>query len=599
MLNVRRFLVFSGLIGLVLLFQNCMDFVPMRDFSSPAEELFESSATRAVTTQALNNACKIEMDTVAPQAIRPLSNLEYENSLHDLLDWVPYNLYYNVFHPQADPNFILLPDESVTDGISIYLRYSNTSTTMSVDRLNVYHLIATQISQQMIATDPGYVRPILDMCWNGDSTTDACLTTIATNFGARAFRHPLSADQLADAQSAMTGSSPTAKLSNLVYYFLMSPDFLYHMEADGQLNGDVLTLDQYAVASRISYLLVATMPDATLMAKAAAGQLGDRAGVEAAIDYLRATYPQKVKDRFWQFVTEWLRPPSVGFSVTAPLIAEAAPTFDAYNNSNQVRAAMQTDIRNMFEYYVFTSNGSYNDLFTNQKSFTTDATVAALYGTTAWDGTSAPPDMPANERAGFMTTADMLTIGGSLTNPFRTGGTFHKHVICRQFGNTPDPNMLPAPSEVDGQLTSTRELFEQLVPRNSGCMACHAGVEAVGMPFQDYDALGRHRHGTETVYKSDGTVEGTVPVNANATPFINNQTANVPGAVQMIHQFALSTEPEACFARQYFRFANARMENAQDTCVLSRFSQKLTTGSVWDSIKEMVGDQWFLKRKLD
>ena len=77
----------------------------------------------------------------------------------------------------------------------------------------------------------------------------------------------------------------------------------------------------------------------------------------------------------------------------------------------KLRQAMIDDVVGMLGYYTWTAPSAIASLFTSDLSFARDARLAKLYGVPAWDGTGAPPAMPAGQRPGLLTRALFLSTG--------------------------------------------------------------------------------------------------------------------------------------------------------------------------------------------
>jgi len=140
------------------------------------------------------------------------------------------------------------------------------------------------------------------------SQTDAaCMTEVITTVGARAFRRPLAQTDI-DRYAALAATEATfeAGARLVVTAMLQSPHFVYRRElgAADPSDGSRYVLDDYEVASELSYLLWQTMPDDTLRAAADAGELHTQEQIEAAA--LRMLADDKARPVVRAFVLEWL-----------------------------------------------------------------------------------------------------------------------------------------------------------------------------------------------------------------------------------------------------------------------------------------------------
>jgi hypothetical protein len=161
----------------------------------------------------------------------------------------------------------------------------------------------------------------------------------------------------------------------------------------------------------------------------------------------------------------------------------------------------------------------------------------------------------------------LLTLGGfaagsstsNLTNPVLRGVFVLKKLMCFNIelptGFTPMP-----PDPYSGK--TARERFT-LHSSNTVCAACHKTIDPIGLPFENYDAVGLYRTSerwtdpmTNMTYNTPIDASGSVP--------------NVPGtatnAVELVQLLATSTDVENCFASHWMRFAYGRSLQSADAC---------------------------------
>src|SRR5204863_8205203 len=135
----------------------------------------------------------------------------------------------------------------------------------------------------------------------------SCLDAFLASFGKRAYRRPLSTDEIAEMKDVAMGTSPapanaTEAIRNVVVMLLMSPRFANHLELGGTPiagRADYLALDPYEIASRLSYTFWQTLPDDALLTAAADGSLATDTGFNSQPD--RAFADARTRDPIWQF----------------------------------------------------------------------------------------------------------------------------------------------------------------------------------------------------------------------------------------------------------------------------------------------------------
>ncbi|MES1206308.1 MAG: DUF1595 domain-containing protein [Pseudomonadota bacterium] len=207
--------------------------------------------------------------TLAGTAVlRHLSQVEYLNTVRDLLNDTSL----------AEAN---VPAEEPISAFDTYPFL--TPDAVGSTEANAYSTLAATLATN-VAAKINTVLTCTPTAGNAASAS-ACLTTFLNTFGLKAYRRPLTAAEISGFQGLyQTGITTLGLTFNqaiqlVVEEMLQSPGFLYHWEegpaktVHDSTNPSVIQLDPYALANRLSYFLTATMPDATLLAAAAAGQL--------------------------------------------------------------------------------------------------------------------------------------------------------------------------------------------------------------------------------------------------------------------------------------------------------------------------------------
>ena len=269
---------------------------------------------------------------------------------------------------------------------------------------------------------------------------------------------------------------------------LCSPRFLYFHEPEEEL-------DDYSIASRLSYFLWSSMPDQTLMNLAAQGKLKDH-------EVIRQQAGRMLNDprayRFIKrFVGQWLEINKIADTTPDPAIY---PKYDKQLEADMVRESelyFQEVLRkNMSIYFLVTSNFS----MLNER-------LAQHYGVQNVKGPSfrRVSFQPGLQRGGVITQASVLTTtaNGTETSPIIRG----KWILDNIMGQPPTP----PPPDVDPIEPDTRgstTIFERLEKHRKveTCRACHAKIDPFGIALENYDAVGAWRpyYGGQEVEVTDG-----------------------------------------------------------------------------------------------
>ncbi|MEO6788414.1 MAG: DUF1592 domain-containing protein [Chthoniobacteraceae bacterium] len=313
----------------------------------------------------------------------------------------------------------------------------------------------------------------------------------------RAFRRPVAAEELnayvgiVKAELAAKEKFPEAVKAGMLA-ILCSKSFVFIAEGDENVNRS--TLNDWEIASRLSYLLWSTMPDEELFALAEKGKLRDR-------EELRRQFARMLADpraaRFCNsFSTQWLRLRKVGMF---PPDKKLYPDYDKH-----LEASMVEESKAFFREVL--KGGLTLREFLNSDWSMMNSRLAQFYGLPE---SAAPHDefqrvsLPADsKRGGLLTQAAIL----SLTSDGTRHRPVHRGVWLSEaiFGKTPPPppaNVEPiATNPVDAPKATLRMKLEAHI-HDPSCAACHAKIDPLGLAFENYDAIGRWR--TEEV--TDGT----------------------------------------------------------------------------------------------
>ncbi|MDP3492369.1 MAG: DUF1592 domain-containing protein [Hyphomonadaceae bacterium] len=319
---------------------------------------------------------------------------------------------------------------------------------------------------------------------------EACARQFVGSYGQQLFRRPLTeAETTARLKPASVGTQQSGDfytgLQLALTSLLMDPDFIFRMEtaeAD-PANPRTYRLDGYSKASRISYLLWDTTPDAELRAAASSGDIHTSAGLRKQLDRLVAS--PRFEDGARAFFTDMLQ--LDGFD---NLIKDPA-TYPKFNQAVADSAKEQT-LKTTIDLLV-AKKRDYRDLFSSNETFI-NRYLASVYkvpysSSNAW----APYTFPeSSERAGILTQVSFLSLfahpAGS--SPTRRGVKVHEIFMCEP---TPEP-----PADVDfskvqdsAKGTVRGRLLDHM--ENTGCTACHRRSDPPGLALEHFDGLGQLR----------------------------------------------------------------------------------------------------------
>ncbi len=502
---------------------------------------------------------KTQSETCSPTAdpIRRLTVDEYRNTVAELLPGVPL------------PAQLPVPDER-TGG------FVGQAAGQSVSALGVqrYEELATTIGESAAAS-MGTWAPCL-----GESVD--CVKQIARELGYRGYRRPLTAEETAALEAFATSVhadfGPDAAVALVVQAILESPSFLYRPEVGLAPADGIAALDDFEMASRLSYFFLDSMPDAQLFAAAEAGLLTTDEGVEA--EARRLLQDPRARPVITGFFAEWLRLYKIE---ELALDAAAFPEYD-----EQLRLDLARSVELYLDKAVW-EDDAWASLMTGSYGYVNDR-LAPLFGVPAPGTTELVyTDLDPAQRKGVLTQPALLaaTSHGIAHSPIYRGVTMLDAILC-DAKPAPPPGILDDLEEVPvapGEVCTIRDGIEKTHTVRAECQGCHQSIDGAGFTFESYDALGRFR--TEEngcAVDSRGNFPGTL--------------GEVSGAIEMAEKLAESDVPMQCVATHLFRYASGRQELTGDGCEIDALTEamKSSSGSLQETIIQMALSPAFRSR---
>jgi hypothetical protein len=257
-----------------------------------------------------------------------------------------------------------------------------------------------------------------------------------------------------------------------------------------------LPINDYALASRLSYFLWSSMPDETLWQEAKRGTL--RKNLEAQVR--RMLKDPKAHALVENFADQWLQIRSLS-QITPD--KTTYPSFD-----EELRAAMQQETELFFE-TIMREDRSVLELLDANYTFMNER-LARHYGVPGVKGEALQRvSLKGSQRGGILTHASVLTI---TSNPTRTSPVKRgKWVLDNILGTPPPPPPPDVPELKEGKVLSgsLRQRMEEH-RANSLCASCHARMDPIGFGLENYDGIGawRDKDGTFAIDPAGQLVTG-------------------------------------------------------------------------------------------
>ncbi|WP_419943417.1 DUF1592 domain-containing protein [Candidatus Palauibacter sp.] len=317
-----------------------------------------------------------------------------------------------------------------------------------------------------------------------------CAEAILSRLGTRAYRRPLTDDNLAAITTLYRAGAETGGFEEGIRLalegVLASPHFVFRFEERPAADADgVYALSDYDLASRLSFFLWATGPDNALLEVAGEGRLSDPGVLEVQVRRMLAD--PRAEALATRFAGQWLRLQDLeGMHPDVRLY----PDFD-----QQLKDAMQRETELLFHTLVQEDRGLF-ELLTADYTFVNER-LARHYGIPGVTGTDfRRVEIPEPERRGVLGHGSVLTLTShaSRTSPVLRG----KWVMEVLLGTPPPPpppdvsDLEATPEAQQGRLLTVRERME-MHRASPACRSCHRVIDPIGLALEHFDGTGARR----------------------------------------------------------------------------------------------------------
>jgi hypothetical protein len=405
----------------------------------------------------------------------------------------------------------------------------------------------------------------------------------------RAFRRKVTDDEIANYaalvdESVQLGDSFEQGMQAAVIGVLVSPHFLFRAELDSRPNksdasgASVRDINDYELASRLSYFLWSSMPDDELFALATQNKLHEPDILDQQIRRMLAD--DKSEALVQNFFTQWLNLRLLDNVTPDP---ERFRKFDA-----DLRAAMRRETE-LFAAAIIKEDRSVLDFLEGRFTFV-NARLARHYGIKdVWGEEFRQVALTGERRTGVLTQASILTL---TSNPGRTSPVKRGKWILDNILGSPPPD--PPPDVPDLEATQRAKpdmpLRKQLEihRENAVCASCHKVMDQLGFGLENFDAIGRWREN-----------DGKFPVDASG---------QLPGGSKFAGPLELAevldgrrSEFVRCLAEKMLTFALGRELQVQDRCAVDTIVEAVEEQDYRFSalVSAIVDSDPFRKRRPD
>ncbi len=315
-----------------------------------------------------------------------------------------------------------------------------------------------------------------------------CAERIATKLASRAFRRPADAGDVERLmpyyENGRAAGSFDTGIEQLVTAVLASPDFLYRAIAPSPDDrGETFALDDFELASRLSFFLWSQGPDEELLKLAAEGRLGDTKVIERQVERMLAD--PRAQSLVTNFALRWLNIDEI----------DAVDPDDRLfpNFTDALRDDFATEIE-QFVASVLLDGRDVRELLTADWTFVNEQ-LARHYGMRGVHGPQFRRVTVDDEtRRGLLGKGAVLlrTSYGDRTSPVLRGAW----VLDKLMGTPPTPPPPGVETNLDtpeGEKPKTVRARLERHRENASCKACHGAIDPYGLALENFSVIGQWR----------------------------------------------------------------------------------------------------------
>lgn len=463
---------------------------------------------------------------IAVSGLRRLTAQEYATTVQDLVGFVPNNVRETL---PIDP---LLPfDNDFT--------YQKASEAL----IQGADLLAGDIATGVLADTA--LRDKLVGCAPSGPMDDGCFRSFLGAFGRRVFRRPLATEEIDKfatflPHAAVSGDFYTA-VDSAIRAFLQHPAFLYRVEIGTPVLGSpgVNKLNDYEVATRLSYFIVGSTPEEWLLDDVGAGKLATPEGLRAAAEKLFAQ--DRAKARMSRFHELWL-----GYSTLSNM---------------GISADMRGETDALISRIIFEEKRPWTDMLTSDETYVTP-NLATHYGLPSPGAGPGWVAYGTSGRKGILSQATFLSAVAKFgdTSPTQRGLLVRTRLFCQVIPKPPPELMVNVDMPPDSGDPNACKSDRYFMAKTNGCKNCHALMDPIGFGLENYDAAGRYRptepNRPDCVIDGQGVFDGV---------------GNFNGPAELADLMLKAGGVDQCVAQQLYRYGVGRTElDFRDQALLDR-----------------------------
>ena len=435
-----------------------------------------SSSTSSSSEPAGPRASELDDYTPGPMAMRRLTADQFVSSIHALFG----------------DDLEVFPPTEVDTRVAGLLSLGATAASITPAGFERYEASARQVATDVFSSE----RRARVLSCGPDSPTsadDACAEELVNSLAPLVLRRALRPGEgsayVALARSTAQELGDFYKgLEAILSSWLLSPDFLFIQERahplDPEASSAGVMLTGETLASRLSYFLWNTGPDAELLDAAWSGELDTDEGYRTQVDRLLAD-SGRLEVGVRALFSDLYDLDALDHAQKDP---ERFPEFTL----DVIADAKEQTLRTIVE-HLLVERADYRDLFTTRKTFMTRS-LGPIYGVAVAEDWEPHQFAAGGPRAGILSHVSFLALQArsSRSSPVLRGKFVLDSLLC-----TPIP---PPPATVNSEAIAPENGLgptarERLAVHRAdpNCAVCHDSIDPIGLPFESFDAIGRFR----------------------------------------------------------------------------------------------------------
>lgn len=460
----------------------------------------------------------------APANLMRLTQAQYSNSVHDILGD-------DIVVPAK-----LEPDIRAGDFIAL----GAGKTTISARGAELYEQAAHDIAEQTLEKHGDTFVTCTPDALSNTTDVEECAGEFVDLLGPKLWRRPLASPErerlIAIARtSATTLGDFDQGLVFALATMLQSPNFLFRAEVGLEESGEQpRALDNWEMASKLSYVLWNTTPDEALLEAAGRGELTDDEGLAAQID--RMLEDERARHGLRAFFSDLYQLERLDGLTKAPELFE--------HISEEVGPSAREETLRTIEHLVFDLRGDWRDIMTTRETFI-NRKMASIYNmrSPAREGfamATHPSDTPRQGLLG-MTSILALYAHPVSTSPTLRGMFVRTKLLCQPIPAPPAgvDTSIPEPS---GKAPTLRARIAEHLEEPT-CAGCHNLMDPIGLGLEHFDGLGRFR-------SRDNGVEIDASGKLDGVEF--SDLSSLAVAIRDHDRFGV------CLTRKYYQYATGQ-----------------------------------------